>query len=443
MRVEFPLQKSRLTTIFLIVFIDLLGFSLILPLVPYYAGEFGASPTVAGLLIASYAAAQLVGSPILGRLSDRYGRRPVLLTSIFGTFLGFLLLGLAVPLGIWLTRLIPAGLSGQDMVAVENNVILGLLFASRILDGLTGGNISVAHAYIADVTDETNRARGMGLVGAAFGLGFILGPAIGGTLSMWGYAVPAFAAAGLSALNLIAVFIWLPESLTAARRAELAKHPRPRFNLQALRQSLGRPRVGPLLHTRFFFGLAFAMLETIFPLYAEYRLGLNEQLTSYVLVYVGLLVVLVQGVAIRWLTARYSENQLILAAVILMVPSLLAWAFAPNLALLLIVLAPLALAGGTLNTVLKSALSKSVSPEEVGGTLGLSASLESSTRVIAPSLGGALLHRLGPAAPGLFGAIIMAWLVSFVWRRLMTTPDPPLPGRGSEPRPAGPAKAGF
>src|SRR5512137_2435036 len=188
------MDNKRLFSIILVVFIDLLGFSLILPLLPYYAKTFNASQTVTGILIASYAAMQLIGAPILGRLSDRFGRRPILLLSVFGTFAGFLLLGFANAL--W------------------------MLFASRILDGLTGGNLSVAQAYISDVTDEKNRSKGLGLIGAAFGLGFIIGPAVGGLLSTWGYAVPALAAAGLSGLNLIAVFTWLPESLNEARRAE-------------------------------------------------------------------------------------------------------------------------------------------------------------------------------------------------------------------------------
>jgi DHA1 family tetracycline resistance protein-like MFS transporter len=263
------LEKRKLVTVFIIVLIDLLGFSLILPLLPYYAETFGANPTLVGLLVGSYAAAQLIGAPVLGRLSDRYGRRPILLLSILGTFLGFLLLGFARSL--W------------------------MLFASRILDGLTGGNISVAQAYITDVTDEKNRAKGLGLIGAAFGLGFIVGPAVGGVLSAWGYAVPALAAAGLSGLNLITVFIWLPESLSEARRAEISQRPRPAFSLGALWRALNRPRVGPLLHVRLFFGLASATFQSIFALYAQYRLGLTAQSTGYVLAYVGVLIVLDQS----------------------------------------------------------------------------------------------------------------------------------------------------
>ena len=184
------MDKRRLFTIFIIVFVDLLGFSLILPLLPYYAETFGANATVTGFLVASYALAQLLGAPLLGRLSDRIGRRPVLLVSIFGTFLGFMLLGAARSL--W------------------------MLFAARIIDGLTGGNISVAQAYITDVTDDKNRAKALGMIGAAFGLGFIIGPAVGGLLSTFGYAIPAFAAAALSFANLASVYLFLPESLTPA-----------------------------------------------------------------------------------------------------------------------------------------------------------------------------------------------------------------------------------
>ncbi|MBL8058624.1 MAG: MFS transporter [Anaerolineales bacterium] len=420
------MQRSRLLTIFLIVFIDLLGFGLILPLLPFYAETYGATPLIVGLLTASYAAAQLIGAPLLGRLSDRYGRRPVLLVSIFGTAVGFVLLGLADPLG--------RALAGSAGPAAQNTMIVGLLFLSRVVDGLTGGNLTVAQAYITDVTDPANRARGLGLIGAAFGLGFIIGPAAGGLLSAWGYGVPAFAAAGLAALNLLAVTVWLPESLTPEARARRAQLARPALSAQALWQALNRPRVGPLLHVRFFFGLAFAVFQSLFALYAQYRLGLDAQATGFVLAYVGVLTAVVQGGLVGVITRRFQDQQIILAGVALMAGALLAWALTPNLVVLLVVMIPLALAGGSLNTVLSSALTKAVYTEEVGGTLGLAASVESLTRVLAPTLGGWLLGQFGPAAPGLFSAAVMAWVVAFVWRRIVVNPDPPLPAR---PAPAG------
>lgn len=397
------MSRARLGTIFAIVFVDLLGFSLILPLVPFYAKDFGASDTVVGLLVASYAAAQLIGAPILGRLSDRVGRRPVLLISILGTAIGFVILGMANQL--W------------------------LLFFSRILDGVTGGNISVAQAYITDITDEKDRARGLGLIGAAFGLGFIVGPALGGILSTigatldvgtlnWSYALPAFLAALIALFNLVAVFIFLPESLTDERRADIANNPNTTFSLRNMRQAFQRPLVGPLLTTRFFTSLGFTIFTTVFPLYALKRLALQANQTAFVLAYVGILVALVQGVAIGRLSMRFQERQLILASSALMTLALLAWALTPSLLVLLIVLIPLAFSGGVLSTVVNSALTKVVSVEEIGGILGLSAALESATRVISPTLGGVLLDILGAWAPGIVAALITAWLTIFVWRRV-------------------------
>jgi DHA1 family tetracycline resistance protein-like MFS transporter len=308
-------------------------------------------------------------------------------------------------------------------------MIIALLFISRVLDGLTGGNISVAQAYITDITDDESRAKGLGLLGAAFGLGFIIGPAAGGLLSTWGFAVPAFAATGLATLNLISVYFWLPESLTPEMRASASQRTRPKFSGKALWSAISRPRVGPLLHIRFFFGLAFATFQTVFPLYAQYQLDLDARQTGFILTYVGVLAAFIQGGAIGMLSKRFSERSLIFSSTIIMTGSLFAWAFTSSVPVLLVVLLPVAYAGGVLGTIINSALSKSVYPEEIGGTLGLAASLESSTRVIAPSIGGYLLGSFGAWAPGVFSGIVMAWVVSFTWRRIIVNPDPPLPKR--------------
>jgi DHA1 family tetracycline resistance protein-like MFS transporter len=338
---------------------------------------------------------QLIGAPILGRLSDRFGRRPILLVSIFGTFLGFLLLGFAN--GLW------------------------MLFASRILDGFTGGNLSVAQAYIADVTDEQNRSKGLGLIGAAFGIGFIIGPATGGFLSQWGYAVPAFMAAGLAFINLGLVAFWLPESLTPEKRASMAEK-QPAVNLASLIKALRRPFSGSLLITRFFFGLPFAIFQTIFSLYALKKFNLTAQQTSLILAYVGVLSVIVQGFLVGQLTRRFREDVLIAVSVVIMAVSLFGWALAPSVFWLINVLTPTALAGGVLNTILASTLTKAVEPQEVGGILGLSASVESLTRVIAPTLGGALLGWAGTSAPGFFSAAMLALLSIYVWRVIYNHP---------------------
>jgi DHA1 family tetracycline resistance protein-like MFS transporter len=388
-------MNKRLFSIIFVVFIDLLGFSLILPLLPYYAETFKASETVTGILIASYALMQLIGAPILGRLSDRFGRRPILLLSVFGTFVGFLLLGFANAL--W------------------------LLFASRILDGLTGGNLSVAQAYISDVTDEKNRSKGLGMIGAAFGLGFIIGPVTGGLLSQWGYAVPAFVAAGISFLNLILIYNWLPESLTEEKRNQMTEK-RPPVTLNALLVAFRRPFTGSILITRFFFGLAFAIFQTIFSLYALQKFNLSARDTGFVLAYVGVLAVIVQGFLVGRLTSQYREDVLITVSVVLMGLSLLGWALAPSVLWIYIILTPTALSGGLLNTLLSSTLTKAVAPQEIGGILGLSAAVESSTRVLAPILGGALLERIGTWAPGVFGAVVMVSISVFVFTTIYNHP---------------------
>jgi len=413
------LKTARLINIFIVVFVDLLGFGLILPLLPYYAEKFGASPAVIGLLTASYAAASLVGAPLLGRLSDRLGRRLILLLSVAGTFIGFLLLAFAEPIGIGLANLVAS--------PAINVFVLGILFLSRIVDGLTGGNITVAQAYISDITDEKNRARGLGLIGAAFGLGFIIGPAAGGLLSKFGYSVPALVAAGLSFLNLISIFFFLPESLTEQRRLAMHVQKRPPFTLKALIVALNRPKVGPLLHVRFFFAMAFSMFQSIFSLYAAYKLYLSSQTTGYVLAYVGVLSVLVQGVGVGLVTKRFRENAIIITSMWLMVVGLVGWAITPNLPVLLVVMLPLSMGGGMLNTVINSAISKAVTPEEIGGTLGISTSLESISRVIAPSAGGFLLQNLGAWAPGLVSALLMLWAVYFAYRRIILVRKPIVP----------------
>jgi len=389
------MDNKRLFSIILVVFIDLLGFSLILPLLPYYAETFSANQTTTGILIASYAVMQLIGAPILGRLSDRFGRRPVLLLSVFGTFLGFLLLGFANAL--W------------------------MLFASRILDGLTGGNLSVAQAYISDVTDEKSRSKGLGMIGAAFGLGFIIGPVTGGLLSQWGYAVPAFAAAAISFINLILIYAWLPESLTEEKRAQMTEK-RPAITFNALVVAFQRPFTGSILITRFFFGLAFAIFQTIFSLYALAKFNLTARDTGFVLTYVGVLSVIVQGFLVGRLTSRYREDLLITVSVVLMGISLLGWALAPSLLWLYIIMTPTALSGGLLNTLLSSTLTKAVAPQEIGGILGLSAAVESSTRIIAPLLGGVLLQQIGTWAPGAFGSVVMVGVSIFVFITIYNHP---------------------
>src|SRR6266481_445228 len=228
------MKRSPLVVIFTTVFIDLVGFGIVIPVLPFYAegSRFNATPRTVGLLFASYSLMQLIFAPILGRLSDKYGRRPVLLISIIGTGIGFLILGLAKT--------------------------LTMLFVGRILDGITGGNISTAQAYIADITTKENRAKGMGIVGAAFGLGFVFGPAIGGVLSRWGINVPFLFAAGLALANAILLYFTLPETVTPDHpaRVSAASGRGWRQLLVALRE----PRLAYVLAIYFLGIVAFSMM---------------------------------------------------------------------------------------------------------------------------------------------------------------------------------------
>lgn len=381
------MKRGSLPILFVYVVVELLGMSLILPLLPYYAQSLSASALLVGMLGASNALAQVLGAPIVGRLSDRFGRRPLILVGALATSVGFAMLGFA--------RSLP------------------MLFASRVLDGLLGGNVALAQSYITDVTDEKARAKSLGIIGAAFGIGFIIGPAAGGFLSRWGVAVPAFAAAGLALANFVWVLVALPESLTSERRAALAVSPRPPVTAAALVAALRRPVVGPLLTTRLLYALAFGIFQSSFALWASRRLGLAASQTAFVLTYVGALSVLVQGLAIGPLTRRFTERTLIVAGIPILGASLLAWAFVPSVALLLAVLAPMALCAGVLNVALTSMLTKAVVRDDVGGTLGLATALQSLTGIAAPAIGGLLLQAVGPWSLGVLAAAILAGLAVF------------------------------
>ena len=240
-------RDRTLLPVFLVVFADMLSFSLILPLLPYIASSYGLSPFKVGLLLAMYPIGQVFGAPILGRLSDRHGRRPLLLASVAGSVISLVVLALS-------HSIVP-------------------IFLSRLFDGLTGGNITIAQSYITDRTSPENRARSLGLIGAAFGLGFIIGPATGGILSQYGFHVPALLAASLAFANLLQIYFILPESLTREARERLRRMPTRRFSPQLMVDTLRRPLVGPLLRGRVLFALAHGTFQTIFALHAPKAAG--------------------------------------------------------------------------------------------------------------------------------------------------------------------------
>lgn len=360
--------------LFIIVFIDLLGFGMVIPVMALYAERLGAPDSQIGWLMTGYSLMQFAFTPIWGRLSDRYGRRPLLLLSIVMTAVGFLGYALA-PDFRW-------------------------LLASRLFAGAATANIAIAQAYIADVTPPEGRARGMGLIGAAFGLGFVLGPALGGFLSAISLAAPGYAAAALASANGVAAFFILPEPkarVSSARRAHFA----------ALLDELRRPGIRRLIVIYLLAVLAFSGMEATFALIAAHRFGLDQRHVSYVFAFIGVVVTVVQGGLIGPLTRRFGEQALLVAGFILQAVGLAAVPYAGNIFGLLGACLPLAFGSGLSTPALSSLLSRSARDEDQGGTLGIGQSAAALGRIGGPISATNAYDHVWYAAPYIGGAVIM------------------------------------
>ncbi len=367
-------NRSALAILFIIVFVDLLGFGMVIPVMALYAERMGAPASQIGWLMTGYSAMQLLFTPVWGRLSDRHGRRPLLLGSIAMTALGFLGYALA-PSFAW-------------------------LLASRLFAGAATANIAIAQAYIADVTPPEGRARGMGIIGAAFGLGFVLGPAIGGLLSTISLSAPGYAAALLAGVNGVAAFFILPEPMTHVR-AERRAH------FTALLEELGRPGIRRLILIYLLAVLAFSGMEATFALLAAHRYQLDPKSVSYVFAFIGVVMTIVQGGLIGPLTRRFGERALLVVGLLLQAVALVWLPFAGGLAGLLAACVPLAFGQGITNPALTSLLSRSARAEDQGGTLGIGQSAAALGRIGGPITATNVYDRLWFAAPYLGGAVIM------------------------------------
>ena len=383
-----PGKRARLT-VFLTILLDLIGFGMILPLLPFYAQELHASPFEIGLLFSSYSLTQLLFAPLLGRLSDRVGRRPVLLASIAG------------------------GAASYLLFAVAPNY--GMLLLARSLSGLAAANYAIAQAYMADVSAPEDRSKAMGLVGAAFGLGFVLGPALGGLLAhagTWsgisgmGHRIVPLTAAVLSGINLTIALFGLPESLSPELRRGAAARGGSWLGLSDLRTVA---RGGPLRGLMLLFFLVmfcFSMMETTLALFCQERFGFGVRETSWLFVFVGVVLVVVQGGLLGRLVRRFGERSLILSGIVLMALGLVLLPLTPaaippvwsKLGLLFLSLLLLAVGQGMHNPSSLGLLSRLTDERSQGGTIGLSRSF------------GALARTLGPAAgTWIFGAFGAGW----------------------------------
>lgn len=369
-------MTSALGIVYLTVFIDLLGFGIILPLLPFYAEHFGATGVWIGALMTAYSAAQFFGASLLGRLSDRVGRRPVLLLSLAGSAASLFLSGLAASLAV--------------------------LLAARVLAGLFGGSIAAAQAYIADVTAPNERARYMGFLGAAIGLGFVFGPALGAGLAPFGFGAAAFAASGLAALNLAFAFFRLPETRFRERRAIVSS----RFDVSRLVAALGHREIGRILGATFLATWGFVAMEATFALLGERRFHLDAGRLGLVFAYVGVVIVFVQGGLVGRLAPRFGERRLATVGTLLMAAGLALLPFAPSFAAALAVLALLALGQGLTTPMLSTLLSRASGADEQGGLLGLGQSVAAAARALGPLAAGWLYDR-GAPIPYVAAAVLL------------------------------------
>ena len=438
-----PVEKldfKRVLPIICIVLVDLMGLSIIIPLLPLFAARFGATPFIIGILQAAYPTMQFVGTPILGGLSDRYGRKPVLLFSQLGTLAGFVLLGFANT--------------------------LPLLFLSRIIDGLSGANLSTAQAAIADSTTEKTRTQGLGLIGAAFGVGFTLGPIIAYivlALSHGDYRAVALTAAFFSLSSILMTTFWFHE--THHDDSPSASSRRPPVSLAAMGRALTRPVIGFLLLVMFFYQIAFGGYEQLFSLFTLTRLGMDATGTAGLFALAGIFIVIVQGVLIgRW-SRQKGDRWLVILGVSTLAIGLIGTSLTPRVPVpwynqskvleslagqssiqvstqtikvalpdeaakgwfgiiwLLAASFPAALGGGLLHPAVNSLITKAADKSEVGSMLGISAGFYSAANAIAPLFYGTLFQWLGPSVPFFAGGVILAILWIFAPRAISKTQD--------------------
>ena len=378
---------SPLVILFITVFIDLLGFGIIIPLLPFYAESFGASAFAIGLLSTSFSLMQFLFSPIWGRWSDQIGRKPIILIGLLGSCLSYVTMALA----------------GS----------LTLLFVARVVGGIAGANIPTAQAYIADVTTPENRARGMGLMGAAFGLGFIFGPAIGGLLSRFSPETPMWCAAALCFANFVAACFLLPESRPASAST------RSLSRMEAFRHAMTQPTLLLILALYFIVTMAFSAFEATFALFTEARFGFTAASIGFLFAFIGAIIALIQGVFIGRVVKRVGERRVIPGAILGIAISIGMLTVVWSVPTLLVALGLLAMGMGFNNPSLSSLVSKLSHEDDQGGILGLASSLASLGRVVGPAWGGYLYDAYGMTTPylGAAGLMLVAFAVSFAGLR--------------------------
>jgi len=386
--------------LFLIVVVDLIGFGIIIPLLPFYAEHYQASPAQVGLLMAVYSAAQFISAPFWGRLSDRVGRRPVLLGTIFAASLSYIWLGFADT--------------------------LIMLFAARAVGGLMAGNISTAFAYAADMTTKENRAMGMGLIGAAFSIGFILGPALGGILAgsdpaAADFRTPSFAAAGLSALAFVLGLVVLKESLPAEARAKIAEQTRV-ARMKALFDALKTPGIGVLLILSFLATFVFAGLESTFAMWSRRQFGWGPEQNGYLFAFIGFFAALIQGGLLGRLAKKFGVERLIFAGSVALCVGLACIPFTETVPQLVLAMTVAAIGFSITTPALNTAISVRGEADIQGGLMGVTRSATTLSRMTGPAVAGAAFGFIGLNTPYFSGAVIMLVVAVIAFWALIARP---------------------
>lgn len=381
--------NRQMITIFLVVFIDLLGFGIILPLLPYIAEKYSATPVMIGLLSGAYSLFQFIAGPILGRLSDRYGRKKLLIISQLGSMAGYVLLALA----------------GS----------LPLLFLSRIIDGITGGNISIAQAYMADVTDKSTRAKGMGLLGAAFGLGFMFGPMIGGLLSQYGFAAPALFAAGISLLSTIATGFFLKETVNVAKAKE---SPRTAMTFKEFKTVLATPPMSTLLTVFFLLSLGFSGMQGTYALLVQAKFNWGPVQVGYIFALIGIVAIITQVKILSWATKTLGEYKTLVTSVLILALGFGIISLSSYLPIFLIGNILMPLGNSLANPTLTAIATENIPPAEYGEALGLLQSSGSLGRIFGPVIAGEIFYRFGHNTPMLISSFIFLLVVFLVIPKL-------------------------
>ncbi|MGI8604972.1 MAG: MFS transporter [Verrucomicrobiales bacterium] len=382
-------RQSQFFVIFLTILLSTVGFGVCIPVLPIYADRYGATGWQNGLLTGVFSLCQFLVAPYFGKLSDRFGRRPILIVSVIGSAIGYFILGWSEALGPMLAEVWNGGPVSTDPVAMKAAVggaTLAVLFAGRTIDGISGGNVAAAQAYIADITTPAERSRSMGMIGAAFGLGFILGPALGGVLSKVSAGAP-FIASGLLCLLNVALIVWkLPESLPPEKRGVHHQIP-----LRRLWQHANAPLLKTVLVVYFLVTASFSIMTQVYALMNERRFGLDTQHTGYILALIGAIGVLIQGGLLRRILARTGEVPLAMAGVALLVVSFFLLPLSWGVASLIVFSSFISVGNSFCQPTLNGLASRSAEADWQGRALGVLQSAGSLGRFLGPFIGGSLL----------------------------------------------------